>query len=304
MTIRYMSADEDSGRWTNFPFREGDIVISTRSKSGTTWMQMICALLIFQTENFPEPLPRLSPWLDRTTVPLQEILARLGAQTHRRLIKTHTPLDGIPIDRRATYIVVGRHPLDVAVSLYHQGNNIDRERLRQLTGSPKPTVAQPTRSDLHNWLLNWMNGDASPVDDMDGLRGVLWHITDAWRRRDQANVILVHYDDLLADLEGEMRRLADRLGVAVPACRLRELSAAATFTSMKDRVDEIAPNADGVLKDNRAFFRRGRSGAGTEVLSKAELQQYYGRAASIAPQPVFEWLHRLSAPGVRPAIGG
>jgi enamine deaminase RidA (YjgF/YER057c/UK114 family) len=32
---RYQSDDEDSARWSGFPFRQGDIVISTRSKSGT-----------------------------------------------------------------------------------------------------------------------------------------------------------------------------------------------------------------------------------------------------------------------------
>ena len=55
--VRYRSVDEDSGRWTDFPFRDGDIVISTRSKSGTTWVQMICALLIFQTTELPAELP-------------------------------------------------------------------------------------------------------------------------------------------------------------------------------------------------------------------------------------------------------
>jgi hypothetical protein len=39
--IRYTSSDEDSARWLGFLFRAGDIVISTRSKSGTTWLQMI-----------------------------------------------------------------------------------------------------------------------------------------------------------------------------------------------------------------------------------------------------------------------
>jgi len=41
--FRYRSSDEDSARWLGFPFRDGDIVISTRSKTGTTWVQMICA---------------------------------------------------------------------------------------------------------------------------------------------------------------------------------------------------------------------------------------------------------------------
>jgi hypothetical protein len=47
--VRYVSSDEDSARWQQFRFRDGDIVISTRSKSGTTWMQMICARLVFGT---------------------------------------------------------------------------------------------------------------------------------------------------------------------------------------------------------------------------------------------------------------
>ena len=53
--VRYQSPDEDSGRWHGFEFRPGDIVISTRSKSGTTWMQMICLLLIFETPELPGP---------------------------------------------------------------------------------------------------------------------------------------------------------------------------------------------------------------------------------------------------------
>ena len=57
--FRYQSPDEDSARWLDFPFRVGDIVISSRSKTGTTWVQMICALLIFQTPQLPAPLAQL-----------------------------------------------------------------------------------------------------------------------------------------------------------------------------------------------------------------------------------------------------
>ena len=128
--VRYRSDEEDSGRWSRFPFRAGDIVISTRSKCGTTWMQMICALLIFQTAELPGTLPATVALAGQPAVALDERFAGLAEQRHRRFIKTHTPLDGIPLDPRATYIVVARHPLDMAVSLYHQGNNIDRARLR------------------------------------------------------------------------------------------------------------------------------------------------------------------------------
>ena len=140
---RYVSDEEDSARWTGFPFRGGDIVISTRSKTGTTWCTMICALLIFQTPELPALLGRLSPWLDHLIRPREDVVAMLEAQDHRRFIKTHTPLDGIPIDPRATYVVTGRHPLDAAVSLYYQGANIDRAKVRALTGAAGARGARP-----------------------------------------------------------------------------------------------------------------------------------------------------------------
>lgn len=188
--VRYQSSDEDSSRWTDFPFRDGDIVISTRSKSGTTWAQMICALLIFQSTELPAPLDALSPWLDFLVTPKNEVYERLAAQSHRRFIKTHTPLDGIPIDDRVTYIVVARHPLDMAVSLYHQGNNIDRDRVRALTGQPAADGPPTPWMPLHDWLLTWVRAERDPREAMDSLSGVMWHLADAWERRKQPNILL------------------------------------------------------------------------------------------------------------------
>ena len=77
---------------------------------------MICALLVFQTTTFDEPLDLISPWLDMLTRERDDVVADLDAQTHRRFIKTHTPFDGLPYDQRVTYIGVGRDPRDVALS--------------------------------------------------------------------------------------------------------------------------------------------------------------------------------------------
>lgn len=295
--MRYVSPEEDCGRWEGFPFRDGDIVVSTRSKSGTTWMQMICALLVFQSPDLPVPLGDLSPWLDRTTSPRNEVVAMLERQQHRRIVKTHTPLDGIPIDSRATYIVVARHPLDMAVSLYHQEDNIDRARLRQLTGQPEPEVPEAPRRPLHEWLLGWIERDLPPAEEMDGLPGVMWHLTGAWDRRREPNIVLVHYDDLLADLGREMRGLARRLGIDVRAHRWPVLVAAARFESMRAEAAALLPDRNGVLKDPLAFFRRGTSGAGAEVLSPQELARYYKRVASMARADLVSWLHRRQAEG-------
>jgi len=210
---RYLSGDENSARWLDFDFRD-DIVISTRSKSGTTWVQMICALLIFQTPDLPRSLPELSPWLDWLVLPKDELLADLDTQTHRRFIKTYTPLDGLPRDDRVTFIVVARHPLDASASLYHQSHNINRQRIAELTGNPD--LAKPRKlPPLDEWLLIWIESDATARDQLESFTGVFHHLTDAWSRKDRPNVMLVHYADLLHDLAREMTRIAACLGIDV-----------------------------------------------------------------------------------------
>jgi aryl sulfotransferase len=302
--IRYQSSDEDSARWESFRFRPGDIVISTRSKSGTTWMQMICALLVFQTAELPAPLAELSPWLDWLVAPRDQVFARLDAQTHRRFIKTHTPLDGIPLSPLATYIVVGRHPLDMAVSLYHQGNNINRARLAELTGAvtDQPRPVRPPRPALREWLLRWVKSTSAPADELDSLPGVMWHVSDAWARRADPGlagptVLLVHYDELSADLESQMRQLAGLLGISVPEELWPVLVNAATFGQMRAKAAMQAPDPAGVLKDPAAFFRRGRSGEASEILTEDEIAHYYERAAELAPEEVLDWLHRIESYG-------
>lgn len=292
--VRYRSSDEDSARWLGFDHRPGDIVISTRSKSGTTWMQMVCALLVFQTSDPPTSLAELSPWVDWLVVPPDRLFAQLENQRHRRFLKTHTPLDGIPLDPRVTYVVVARHPLDAAVSLYHQGENIDRERLRQLTGAPKPDRPRAERLPLRDWLLSWIERDDDPREELDSLPGVMWHLSDAWARRDAANVVLVHYDDLSADLEGEMRRLAARLDITVPERTWPDLVRAGGFEAMRERAGRLAPGVSGVLKDSSAFFRHGRSGSGRELLTDDEMRRYHDRAAELAPADLLTWLHRAT----------
>jgi len=324
----YRWPGEDSGRWLGFRFRPGDIVISTRRKTGTTWMQMICALLIFQTPELPDSLWELSPWLDSQVLPHDFVYAQLAEQRHRRFIKTHTPLDGIPLDPRVTYIVTARDPLDTFVSLRRHNEIIGPppdiigpppDRLgrqpdpigpppgrpgpppaRHLSGQPRPPKPpgppqppQPpaSREMLHDALLSWITDDDDPCQFPDSLPGVMRHLSDAWARRGEPNVLLVRYDDLLADLEGQMRWLAGRLAITVPEPVWPVLTQAATFGRMRDRADTLVPVPPGVSADAAAFFRRGSSGAGRELLSDEELAGYYARATQLAPPDLLEWLH-------------
>jgi aryl sulfotransferase len=299
--VRYRSDDEDSGRWSGFPFRDGDIVISTRSKSGTTWMQMICALLIFQTAELPQPLDLLSPWLDMLTRDVGSVVADLDAQTHRRFIKSHTPLDGLPFREDVTYICVGRDPRDVALSWDNHLDNMDmvavlaaREQAVGLDdimdelaeGPPVPLEREIDRFWL--WVddtrPNWMN-----------MQTTLQHLATFWDARARPNVVLLHYDDLSADLEGEMRRLASRLGIEVPEHRWPELVKAACFEHMRSHADVTAPDtAHAIWQDNQRFFHQGTSGQWRRLLDDNDVERYFRRVGEVAAPDLAAWAHHAS----------
>jgi hypothetical protein len=251
---------------------------------------------VFGTPELPDRLGTLSPWLDHLVSPKERVFAALAAQEHRRVIKTHTPLDGVPMDDRVTYIVVGRHPLDAAVSLYHHGDNLDRARIRELTGAPEPETPPAARPPLHEWLVGFVEWDGDPREWLDTLPGQMLHLRDAWSRRAASNVVLVHYDDLLRDLDGSMRSLAERLGFAVDEAVWPELVRAATFDEMRGRSRTYAPGTLGVLKDPVAFFRHGTSGDGRALLTPDELARYHERVASLAPADLLAWVHHEPVP--------
>jgi aryl sulfotransferase len=279
---------EHNERWEGFEHRRGDVVISTRSKCGTTWLQMITLMLIHRTSDLPDPVSEMSPWLDWEVEPIEAVRRRLASQGHRRVIKTHTPLDGLPLDDRVTYLVAGRRPLDVALSQYHHSRNIDRARVAELTGSKIET--SPTEP-FGEWLDGWIAEDWE-AGRLDSLSGLAHHIVDARTPRPGIDVHLVHFDDLVSDLDSEMRRIASWLDIEVDPGNWRSLVDAATFSSMSSRPNRTAPDALGVLLDRRAFFRAGRVGDGDLAASSEQRSQVRHRLRELADGGTCGWLLR------------
>ncbi|MBE8523030.1 sulfotransferase domain-containing protein [Amycolatopsis sp. H6(2020)] len=279
----------DSALWDRFRFRAGDIVISTPPKCGTTWMQMLCALLVFDTTELPRPLTEISPWLDATTYDTEAILADLESQSHRRFVKTHTPLDGLPSAEGVTYICVGRDPRDAMLSFDHAVANIHPDAI---TAGGLQVVAPPPPDPLERFRL-WVDAEPTPSSASFGvsLANLVHHVRTFWDHRDEPQVALFHYADLKADLPGQLRRLAAAL--AISSRRIEQLAEAATFDRMRNRADELAPGVDAKLwRSNKAFFRSGTSGQWRDLLDPATLDRYHRRVAELAPVAVAEWLHR------------
>jgi hypothetical protein len=304
--VRYQTIFTDSARWDELVFRPGDIVISTPAKCGTTWLQMICALEIFQHTTFDRPLDQISPWLDVLMRPLDEVLADFEAQAHRRFIKTHTPLDGLPFDDRVTYICASRDPRDVAVSFDSHMHNFDpitfvalREHavgamdLNELVAAAPPLPSGTPHERFWSWV-----DPAEPGKAISHLELMLHHLDTFWQVRDQPNIVLLRYEDLLDDLDGQMRYIAGRLGIAIAETAWPDLIRAATFADMKGRARELVPEVshDGLYKDRDQFFHSGSAGQWRQVIGDEELPRYAARVAECAPADLAAWIHHPALP--------
>jgi hypothetical protein len=292
----------DNARWDEITLREGDIVISTPPKCGTTWTEMICALLVFQTAELPQSLDDMSPWVDLLAASRAELRAVYESQSHRRFFKTHTPLDGLPVDDRVAYICVGRDPRDAAFSwLNHIANlNVDvvselLEAAAAAENRPAPSAQEHLKGippgPPYEQFLAWVD---NPVQ-LGGLAWLVTHLASFWEARTWPNVKLLHYDDLLADLGGHMRSLAEWLRIDVPSDRWDELVTAAGFTSMRRRADRLAPGP--VWRDPSRFFHKGTSGQWREVLDPEAARRYWKRVRELADPELLAWLHRSPATG-------
>jgi aryl sulfotransferase len=279
-TREYKSPIMDSHRWDGFSPRADDIIIATYSKSGTTWMQRIVDLLVFQS---PEPRPVMStaPWLDATFfAPVEVDLATLAAQTHRRFVKSHLPFDSVPVWDEVKYIHVVRDGRDACISMHNHQLGFKpeiRQRIVEMAGSggarPPDVPAEP-----REYFLQWI-GEA----EAGGARGELPYFefeNTYWRERRRSNLLFVHYADLKADLEGEMHLIGDFLGIETPAALMRELAGAATFEAMKRDGDMLAP-ALKLAFDRGAerFLHKGINERWRDVLTPEDVARYEVLAA-------------------------
>ena len=290
---RYQHLDWDSGRWDGFESRAGDIYVCTCYKSGTTWMQMIAALLVFQTVDLPAPLNELSPWVDLVTDGTEAMQSRLAHQSHRRILKTHTPLDGLTWHPDARYLFVARDPRDVFVSMMNHQANTDVGVERALAAEMGQTqtvtdmLAETEEDRLRDWLtkgfFDW---------ERDGYPywSALHHGETFWQHRDRGNILFLHYTRLKADLDGQMRRIAAFLNIAIDEKVFPDLVEAASFASMKNKADDLAPSADANLwKSNGQFFSKGTSGQWRDRWSAANLTRFEALCATY-PEDYIDWL--------------
>jgi aryl sulfotransferase len=294
----------DSRRWDGFGPRDGDVVIATFSKCGTTWAQRIVDLLVFQSPDV-RPFGELSPWLDSTIFnPLEQDLATLEAQTHRRYIKSHLPFDALPVWDTVKYIHVGRDGRDARLSWQNHEQGFTPEARARIAsqamalaaerGAPLTRPPPAPAEDPRAYLLEWFDDLEAALDAPGEASSTIFAFEATyWRERKRPNLLLVHYNDLKEDLDGEMRRISDFLGIETPEALMPSLVKAANFETMKKDGDALFPKLRWAFdRGADRFINQGRSGRWRQYLSPEDVARYEAIVRRAATLGLACWLER------------
>lgn len=276
----------DSTVWNELRFRDDDMVIATYAKSGTTWMQQIIGQLLFRADPDIE-VAEMSPWLDLRVPPKAVKLPVVEAQTHRRFLKTHLPVDALRFSPKAKYIYIGRDGRDVVWSMYNHHANANETWYAALNDTPGrvgPPIERPP-SDIRRYWRDWMDRDGHPF-------WPFWeNIRTWWEIRNLPNVRLIHFNDMKRDLAGEIRRIAAFFEIPIDESCFDKVVEHCSFDWMKKNARKSVP-LGGAFWDAGAevFINKGVNGRWADVLSKDESAEYEARASAELGPECARWL--------------
>jgi aryl sulfotransferase len=276
-TREFHSHHFDSTAWNDLKFRDDDIVIATYAKAGTTWTQQIVGQLLFNGDPTIE-VAEMSPWLDLRVPPKQVKLPLVEAQTHRRFLKTHLPVDALRFSPQAKYIYIGRDGRDVVWSMYNHHANANDKWYQALNDTP---------ADIRQYWRDWMDRDGHPF-------WPFWeNVRSWWEIRDLPNVMFIHFATMKRDMPGEIRRIAAFLDIPIDESRWPAIVEHCSFDWMKKNAGKSVP-LGGAFWDAGAevFINKGVNGRWTSVLSAAESAEYEARAVAELGPGCARWLAR------------
>ena len=276
----------DSTIWNDYKFRDDDIIISTYAKTGTTWVQQIVSQLIFNGQE-GLPVADMSPWLDLRVPPKDVKLAEVEAQTHRRFIKTHLPVEALVFSPKVKYLYIARDGRDVVWSLYNHhstANDLWYEALNETPGLVGPPMTKPVDS-IVQYYHEWLDNDGYPFWSF-------WeNIRSWWEIRDLPNVMLVHFSNLKKDMPKEILRIAEFLDIETNEEKWHDILHHCSFDYMKTNATPSVP-LGGAFWDGGAeqFIYKGVNGRWRESLNSDEINKYDNLALKELGKECATWL--------------
>lgn len=246
----------DPSRWDGIKLREGDIIIGSCYKSGTTLTQQIINLLLKGPGEFPA-MRLISPWVESTQyAPDAEQIESLP---NPRFLKTHLPFSSLPYSPLVHYIYLGRDGRDVGLSLYHHCRAMAAESLAGMDNGA---------ADFAEFWDEWVETGKPRWDYWE-------NIADWWPTRHLPNVLFMHYADLVADKERSAEKIARFLGCPWSAEVASLISSHSSLGFMKGL--ELAGKFGSMAKDKTetALVNIGGNGRWKNLLTAAQVARYH-----------------------------
>jgi aryl sulfotransferase len=275
----------DSTRWNDFRFRDDDVIVATWAKSGTTWTQQIASQLIFTGAEGID-VPTLSPWIDLRIMP-KEAIDAVEQQTHRRVLKTHLPVDALVFSPAAKYIYVARDGRDACWSAFNHFARAREELYEAFNTTPGrvgPRIERP-KDGVHQYYKEWFACDGYPLWSF-------WeNIRTWWEIRHLPNVKLIHFNELKRDLPGSIRSIAAFLDIEIDESRFPLIVEHCSFDYMKAHAELSAPLGGTMWHGGAStFIHKGTNGRWQGTLTPAEVEQYEARAIRELGYHCAHWL--------------
>lgn len=226
--------------------RPDDVCFVSFPKSGSTWLSYILVLALHGGQEPEGQTLRSSLHWVASSWTYPRSRAELDAMPSPRIFKSHMPvqmaLGGGPTRSPCRYIYIARNPKDVVTSYYFF------ERGKSWAGGysgPWP-----------HWFRMFMDGQVQ--------RGSWFeHVAGWWESAHLSNVLFLTYEDLLEDMDAQLIRLSDFLGLDLDEAQRRSIREKTAFDQMRSA--EYSNLRD--VKEFREFFRRGVSGTWRDQLT-------------------------------------
>lgn len=276
----------DSTIWNDFEFRDDDIIISTYGKAGTTWVQQIVAQLLFDGAEDLETA-EMSPWMDLRVPPKEVKAPMIAAQTHRRFLKTHLPVDALVFSEQAKYVYIGRDGRDVLWSMFNHHTNANDAWYGALNDTPGrvgPPIEKPPES-ISEYYHEWLDKDGHPW-------WPFWeNVRSWWAIRDLPNVCMLHFTNLKNDMPGAIRQLAQFLEIPINEDNWDDILLHCSFNYMKTNASKSVPLGGAFWEGGaETFIHKGVNGRWRDVLSNDEVSAYEERARKELGEDCADWL--------------
>ncbi|GFR19058.1 hypothetical protein TNCT_125691 [Trichonephila clavata] len=239
----------------DYESHDGDLIICSYPKTGTTWLQYIVMQILSKGEDFPsfnDALMKAAPFMEMTGKgPIDEMQGL-------RIYKHHYRFNMIKRNDKAKYLYIYRHPEDTLVSFYHFFQNIREEKF-----------------DFDPFFEEFLTNDVEYGRYFEHVLSFLAHKNDE-------NLLLISYERLHANRKEGYLRIAKFLGeeyyqsLVNDESLLNRIIENTSFDHMKKNLPFVHPHPKEPSKDTVKtvdFFRKGGVGDGKNKLSPDQIKR-------------------------------